>query len=196
MEFNKAVSNPMLVGCIELMKAEDSPEHRNMFVEELAKSSFQAPAIIEPEPVADEEGNLKIEPGSRIQFPMLVAPDGKKFFMGFTDQKEYRKWVERNKEMPTFSLKIEDYANMILRRDAQGNEHPAVGVVVNPMGANVIIPKEMIAGMMAARAAQMRQRAGQSMPVVRPTQVPPTPPVPQAPPVPPMPQVPPVPQEK
>lgn len=182
MEFNKAVSNPMFVGCIELVREEDSPEHRNMFVEELAKSSFQAPAIIEPEPVADEEGNLKIEPGSRIQFPMLIAPDGKKFFMGFTDPKEYRKWVERNQEMPTFALRIEDYANMILRRDAQGNEHPAVGLVINPMGANVIIPKEMIAGMMAARAAQMRQRAGQSMPVVRPAPAPaqpPTPPVPE-----------------
>lgn len=168
MDFNKAVSNPMLVGCIELMKEEDSPEHRGMFFEELAKASFQTPAMIEPEPEADEEGNLKVRPGSRVQFPLLVAPDGKKFFMGFTDPREYGKWVEKNQEMPTFALKMEDYANMILRRDAQGNEHPAVGLVINPMGANMIIPKEMIAGMMAARAAQMRQRAGQPMPAVRP----------------------------
>lgn len=159
MEFNKPVSNPMLVGCIELMKEEDTPEHRNMFVTELAKALFQAPAVIDPEPVADEEGNLTVGPGSRVQFPMLSTPDGKKFFMGFTDPGEYRKWVEKNKEMPTFSLKVEDYANMVLRRDAQGNECPALGVVINPMGANVIIPKEMIAGMMAARVAQARQMA-------------------------------------
>lgn len=159
MEFNKTVSNPMLVGCIELMKEEDTPEHRNMFATELAKASFQAPAIIDPEPVADEEGNLTVRPGSRVQFPMLLTPDGKKFFMGFTDPGEYRKWVEKNEEMPIFSLKFEDYANMVLRRDAQGNECPALGVVINPMGANVIIPKEMIAGMMAARVAQVRQMA-------------------------------------
>lgn len=163
MEFNKAVSNPMLVGCIELMKAEDTPEHRNMFMTELTKSSFQAPALIDPEPVEDEEGNPAVVPGSRIQFPMLATPDGKKFFMGFTDQVEYRKWVERNKEMPTFSLKLDDYANMILHRDAQGNECPALGFVINPMGANVIIPKEMIAGMMAARVAQARQMAAKRM---------------------------------
>lgn len=169
MEFNKAVSNPMLVGCIELMKAEDTPEHRNMFMTELTKASFQAPALIDPEPVTDEEGNPAVKPGSRVQFPMLATPDGKKFFMGFTDQVEYRKWVEKNKEMPIFSLKLDDYANMILRRDAQGNECPALGFVINPMGANVIIPKEMIAGMMAARVAQARQMAakktGMPMPV-------------------------------
>ena len=28
MEFNKPVSNPMMVGSIELLKAEDTPEHR------------------------------------------------------------------------------------------------------------------------------------------------------------------------
>lgn len=149
----------MLVGCIELMKAEDTPEHRNMFVAELTKASFQTPAVIDPEPVADGEGNLTVTPGSRVQFPMLATPDGKKFFMGFTDPVEYRKWVERNKEMPIFSLTFDDYASMILRKDAQGNESPALGVVINPMGANVIIPKEMIAGMMAARVAHARQMA-------------------------------------
>lgn len=168
MEFNKSVSNPMLVGCIELMKEEDTPEHRSMFAAELAKASFQAPAIIDPEPVADEEGNLTVTPGSRVQFPMLITPEGKKFFMGFTDSVEYRKWVEKNREMPTFSLRFDDYVNMILRRDAQGNENPAMGFVINPMGANVIIPKEMIAGMMAVRMAHARQmaakRAGTPMP--------------------------------
>ena len=34
MEFNKPVSNPMMVGSIELLKAEDTPEHRQMFLEE------------------------------------------------------------------------------------------------------------------------------------------------------------------
>ena len=48
MEFNKTVSNPMLVGALELMKAEDTPAHRNMFMGELTKASFLTPAIIEP----------------------------------------------------------------------------------------------------------------------------------------------------
>ena len=35
MEFNKPVSNPMMVGSIELLKAEDTPEHRQMFLDEM-----------------------------------------------------------------------------------------------------------------------------------------------------------------
>lgn len=157
MEFNKSVSNPMLVGCIQLMKAEDTPEHRSMFVEELVKASFQAPAIIEPAPVQDAEGKLMIASGSRVQFPMLVTKDGKKFFMGFTDPVEYRKWAEKDKELPCFALKFDDYVNMLFRKDAQGNDCPALGIVINPVGENVVVPKEMVAGIMAARSGQLQQ---------------------------------------
>ena len=111
MEFNKSVSNPMLMGAIELMKAEDTPEHRNMF------------------------------------------------FMAFTDMAEYEKWQEKNPEqrLPYFALKIEDYAGIVLRKDAKGNICPALGIVVNPFGANIVVPREMLAGMMSAKAAQAKQ---------------------------------------
>ena len=98
MEFNKPVSNPMLMGSIELMKAEDTPAHRNMFVGELAKASFLSPAIIEPAPVEDPEGKLTVAPNSKVQFPMLNTPDGAKFFMAFTDEAEYQKWQEKNQK--------------------------------------------------------------------------------------------------
>lgn len=157
MEFNKSVSNPMLMGCIQLMKAEDTPEHRSMFVEELVKASFQAPAIIEPAPVQDAEGRLTIAPGSKVQFPMLATKDGKNFFMGFTDPAEYQKWAERDKNLPCFALRFDDYVNMLFRKDAQGNDCPALGIVLNPMGDNVVVPKEMVAGIMAARTGQLQQ---------------------------------------
>ena len=159
MEFNKPVSNPMLMGSIELMKAEDTPAHRNMFVGELAKASFLSPAIIEPAPVEDPEGKLTVAPNSKVQFPMLNTPDGAKFFMAFTDAAEYEKWQEKNQKFPFFALKLEEYAAMILRRDPKGNLCPALGMVVNPFGANIILPREMLASMMTARAAQAKQAA-------------------------------------
>ena len=51
------------------------------------------------------------------------------------------------------------YAAMILRRDPKGGICPALGMVVNPFGANIILPREMLAGMMSAKAAQARQAA-------------------------------------
>ncbi len=160
MEFNKPVSNPMLVGCIELMKEEDTPDHRNMFVSELQKALFLSPAILDPEPVEGEDGQLKPAPGSKCQFPMLASPDGRKFFMTFTDAYEYKKWQEKSeKKLPTFALKFEELAAMLLARDSRGNMSPALGFVINPMGANIIVPREMAASIMAARAAQAKQAA-------------------------------------
>lgn len=158
MEFNQPVSNPMLVGAIELMKAEDTPQHRNMFVGELAKASFLSPALIDPAPAEGADGKPAIAPGSKVQFPMISTPDGAKFFMAFTDVSEYGKWQEKNQKLPSFALKIEDYAAMVLRRDAKGNICPALGIVVNPLGANIIIPREMLAGIMSAKAAQAKPR--------------------------------------
>lgn len=159
MEFNKPVSNPLLMGSIELMKAEDTPAHRNMFIGELSKASFLSPAVIEPAPEPDKDGKLSIAPGSKVQFPMLTRPDGAKFFMAFTDEAEYEKWQEKNQKFPTFALKIEDYAAMILRRDPKGNICPALGMVINPFGANIVLPREMLAGMMSAKMAQAKQAA-------------------------------------
>lgn len=159
MEFNKPVSNPMLMGAIELMKAEDTPAHRNMFIGELAKASFLSPAMIDPAPTEGPEGKLVMAPGSKVQFPMLTTQDGAKFFMAFTDAAEYDKWQEKNQKFPTFALKVEEYAAMILRRDSKGGICPALGMVINPFGANIVLPREMLAGMMSARAAQAKQAA-------------------------------------
>ena len=160
MEFNVPVSNPMLVGAIELLKAEDTPGHRSMFVGELQKASLLAPALVDPEPVEDGEGKLKITPGSKVQFPMLTSSDGKWYYMGFTDKVEYRKWQEKNRELPFFALKFEDYARMLFGRDSQGNICSALGFVINPYGANLVVQKQMVAGVMAARAAQAKKQAG------------------------------------
>lgn len=158
MEFNKPVSNPMLVGAIELMKAEDTPEHRSMFLEELMKATFWSPSVIEPKPQEDEEGKLVIAPGSKVQFPMISTGDGSRFFMAFTDESEYARWVEKAPErLPVFALSLEDYAGMVLRRDPNGNICPALGVAINPYGANIILPREMLAGILSSKMAQIQK---------------------------------------
>ena len=160
MEFNKSVSNPMLVGCIELMKAEDTPDHRNMFVTELTKAQFLSPALMEPAPIEGPDGQLKPAPGTKVQFPMLAAPDGRKYFMAFTDASEYEKWQEKaEKKLPTFALKFDDYAAMLFTKDSQGNLNPSLGFVINPLGANIIVPREMVANIVAVRMAQAKQAA-------------------------------------
>lgn len=147
MEFNKAVSNPMLVGCIELMRDADTPDHRIMFAEELRKASLLTPAVIEPAPVTDEDGTVRMLPGSNVNFPLLSTVDGKKFCIGFTDSVEYRYWAARNGNLPFFALGFQDYMDMIFSKDSQGNENPVRGLAINPLSDNVVIPREMLMSM-------------------------------------------------
>ena len=150
MEFNKPVSNPMMVGSIELLKAEDTPEHRQMFLDELQKAKFLAPVVIDPVPQPDEKGQVKIARDAKIQFPMLSTEDGRRFFMAFTDWTELKKWRDEENQQ-TFAMNFDDYAGMLLRKDAQGNISPALGFVINPFGGNIVVTREMVASMIAAK---------------------------------------------
>lgn len=156
MEFNKNVSNPMLIGSMELLKAEPSPEHQNMFITEMMKAQFLAPVMLTPEPERDENGKIKVLPGSKIQFPMLSTQDGRVFMMAFTDKMEYEKWKDAEGKN-VCALSFEELAGMLLRKDPQGNVSPALGYVINPFGANMVIPREMIAGLMSAKLAKPGQ---------------------------------------
>lgn len=146
MEFNKTVSNPMLIGAMELVKAEPTPEHRQMVSKELVKAHYLIPATVTPAPEKNEAGELHFVQGQQhqVQFPMLSAPDGKKFFMAFTDEGEFRKWNGAEKHY-SFSMTFDDYAGLLLRKDSQGKQSPGAGFVVNPYGVNLIVPKEMVA---------------------------------------------------
>lgn len=151
MEFNKSVSNPMLLGCIELMKEDDTPEHREMFAAEFMKASFLAPAVVNPAPTVDEEGKEVIAPGSKIHFPMLGAPDGKRLFVAFTDRNEYDTWCEKNGKLPCFTLKMEDYGQMLLMKNPMGELSPAIGLVINPLSTNLVVSREMVANLMTRK---------------------------------------------
>ncbi len=141
----------MLCGCIELMKADPTPEHNNMLLSEMMKSNFICPVIITPAPQTDAEGKMKMAPGSKVQFPMLSASDGKNFFMAFTDKMEYDKW-KHEEGASFFAVNMDEYAGMILRKDAQ-----AAGFVINPYSANIVIPREMLGAVMAAKIARIKE---------------------------------------
>ncbi|MBR1931110.1 MAG: SseB family protein [Lachnospiraceae bacterium] len=157
MEFNKQVSNPMLIGAMELMKAEKSAEHNNMLLTEIMKAQFLSPATVEPAPKFNEEGKAELAPGTQIHFPMLTAPDGKNFFAAFTDQMEADKWKKED-DFQYVALNFDDYVGLLFRPDAEGKENPAAGFVVNPFGGNVVITKDTMKALLLARE-QARQNA-------------------------------------
>ncbi len=150
MEYNKSVSNPMLMGAIELMKAENTPEHKKMVSDEIVKAHFLSPAKVTPIP---ESGETVLGSGSHVQLPVLAAPDGRQYFMAFTDMGELRKWRD-DEEQQTVSMGFDDYAAMMFRKDSQGNQCQAAGIVINPFGVNIIVPKSTVAQYITAKMAK------------------------------------------
>ena len=155
MEFNKSVSNPMLIGAMELMKAEKTAEHNTMLLNEIIKAKFLAPVAMNPAPAVKEDGTTELAPGTQIHFPMLTAPDGKNFFAAFTDQQEADKW-KKDDATQYAVMSFDDYAGLLFRKDAQGNENPAAGFVINPFGGNLVIGKEMMAALIQIREQARR----------------------------------------
>lgn len=152
MDPRKPITNPMLCGTIGLLKAEDTPEHRKLFMEELMKAHFLAPVIIDPPPKADEMGRVKFTAENKVQFPMLPTKDGVQFFMAFTDYDELKKWQAKEGQQ-TMAFTFNDYANLLFRKNKEGQTSPAMGFVINPFGENVVVTKQMVAKYMAMKMA-------------------------------------------
>ncbi len=148
MDFRKPITNPMLVGAIELLRAEDTPEHRRLFLDEVLKATFLIPVLLTPVPELGEDGRVKLAPDSKMQFPMLAAPDGKLFLMAYTDWEELRKWKDE-KNQQTMAFRFRDYADVLFRKASDGRENPARGFIINPYGGNMVITREMAADWMA-----------------------------------------------
>ena len=79
MELNKNVSNPMLVGVMQLIKADGKtpdPKHQEMFMEELDKAEFLAPAEVKAE--VGPDGEKLVNGKAQFRFPILTGADGRK----------------------------------------------------------------------------------------------------------------------
>lgn len=140
-KINEAMkANPSIHAIMEEMAADRKAmqEHQQLFEKEMLRATYMSPVIITPTPELDERGNAKLTKESKIQFPALATPNGLKLMMAFTDKKEFQKW-EKAGESSTLSLSMRDFIAMVLKKDSELN-----GMVINPYGINLVIPKEKL----------------------------------------------------
>ena len=60
---------------------------------------------------------------------------------------------------------------MLFHKNEDGSTTQALGFVINPAGCNIIVPKEMIANIMAVRMAARQQAARQQGQPVPPPEI-------------------------
>ena len=140
MEQPRAINNPMLVGAIELLKADNSSKHRDFFLQELLKAHLLTPAAVTPKPEKDESGMMQMPPDAQIQIPMLSTREGVRYFMAFTDVQDLKKWIKSPGEgQQLFVFGFQEFAAMVKRADSQCD-----GFAINPGGANIRVTRKMI----------------------------------------------------
>ncbi len=139
----------MLVGSMELLKADNSTKHRDFFLQELLKAHLLTPATVTPKPETDESGMVRMLPDSQIQLPMLSTREGVRYFMAFTDMPELKKWIKSLEEgQQIFVFGFDEFASLVKRADSQCD-----GFAINPGGANIRITRKMIETIKGAMAA-------------------------------------------
>ncbi|MCR4617542.1 MAG: SseB family protein [Lachnospiraceae bacterium] len=150
MKFNVDASNPLLVGAIQLLRAEDTPEHRKLFSDELSKAQLLSPVFIEPAPLVDENGVTTVEKGAKIQFPILNANDGKKFYVAYTDVKSLKEAADsQGNATPEVyranyaSLGLDEFGALFAAPGPENAQNPINGIVINPFNENLVIVKDM-----------------------------------------------------
>ena len=132
----------MLMGALELLRAENTPDHRSMVMQEILRSRFLCPVIVDPPLVANEEGVARANADSKVNMLLLTANDDKKYFMGYTDMEEVNKWTSQPKHQ-MIVFKFADYVHMLLKPDCEVN-----GIVINPFDHNLVITKDMVQAML------------------------------------------------
>ena len=143
-EKQKTISNPMLIGALELLKAENTQEHRNMVMQEVLHAQFMSPVIVDPPLVPDENGVARMTAENKINLLMLTTGEKKRFFMAFTDMEEL-KMYKTDAKYQIFAFRFSDYIKMLLNPEGDPNNS---GVIINPYDHSLVITKEMINDML------------------------------------------------
>lgn len=126
------LQNPAFKKAVAAMKANDTPQNRNVVINEMMRATFLAPVKMDlngQTPKPDAQGKIQVPPNTKVSFTLIGTQDGKQFFMAFTDIEELKKWNKT--PQTTVMLHFDDYARLLAQNPK------AAGFVINPFGENL-----------------------------------------------------------
>lgn len=134
-------------------------DNQQLFENEMLKAIYMTPVLITPEPEKDEEGNVKLQPGTKISVQVLPMQNNKSMMMAFTDSKEFKKWAMAD-QSHTVSMGMREFISTVMK------DPNLAGVTINPFSNNLIIPRERMEMMMKMNAGQRPGNQGKNIKVV------------------------------
>lgn len=150
MKFNQKVSNAMLCGAIETMKADPNDKTRRMVLEEILKATFLCPVTLSQPPVTGKDGEPAIPEGCQVQYQMLQDSKDRPLLMAFTGEEQMQRWKEKSghSESYAFGCNFQEYAMMMLNKQEDGSFGPAQGFVIDPYGENLVMDRDKVINIM------------------------------------------------
>lgn len=146
------VRNDELKHAMDKLKKEPSQENNVRFLNEVVNAKLLAPISLDKDPEIDQKtGEVVIDKDTEIRFEMISNNQGQVFYPVFTDGTELRKVSGENQQIMLVNFK--DLSTMI---EAQ-REHVG-GFVINPRGANMIFPTDMVITMKNEMAKEDREK--------------------------------------
>lgn len=156
-QFNEVVSNPMLVGAIQLLRSDGAnrqTEHLKMLTESLREAKLMTPVLIYPRPQIAEDGKVMPQSVTKLMFPIFITKDVRKYFMVFSDKhsldKAIEKEMEKDPESKTFEFtmpaKMDYMAGMVMasRTENVDIDRQADGIILNPFVDDIIIENKAL----------------------------------------------------
>lgn len=149
MRFTNKVSNSMLCGAIETMRANPNDKTREMVVQEILKAEFLCPAVFSIPPKIREDGSLDLEDGCTVDWRMLQDSKGRILLMAFTDMEQMEKWKQRSTVGESYAVTFNflDYVSLMLHEQPDGTCGPAEGFVIDPCGLNMVMDRDKVANL-------------------------------------------------
>lgn len=169
-----AIVNPQLQQAITAFKAENSRQNLTAVINAMLRAVLIAPVMLPPGvtlPKPDAQRRVVFSQKTPLTFPMLTAPDGSQFFMGFTDLNALKAMQGDVKPQATVLLRFDDLAALIQRNEK------AAGFFIDPFAGNGLrITRQMVETIVKQRAALQKQTAviqpGDKITMVEPSVLP------------------------
>lgn len=137
-EFNKALEEAILK-----VKTDKTPQAQDAFLNVLVRSRLITPVTIDPPPTEkDEQGRIQIPKNSKITFHLMKNAQGTIYYPVFSHWDEVRKGPHAQ-DQNTLVLPFKEIANLIIK-----NPESAEGFVLNPFSDGLVMPKQLIEGVM------------------------------------------------
>ncbi len=135
------IENPELIRTMRAMRENNTASNRSRMAAALMDARLISPVKNETLMVAADG------PVNRTRFEEITNTEGDRYYLAFTDFREYNKWNRDGSHRNVAVMDIEDFGDILVR-----TLNEVSGFVINPFGENVSITKSLLLSLLRQRA--------------------------------------------